>query len=86
MSADPAGKAVTVALEPIIAGTLAGLGIWAYKDSNAVDSVSRCAKAYYSYDRHSRESAFVKCMKTEFPNTFSKAAQSFAKIEDFESQ
>ena len=76
---------VNVSLEPVIAATVAGVGVWLYKDSNAVGSVEKCAKTYYSASRHSQNEAFIKCMKSEFPNTFSRSAKSFLTIEEFES-
>lgn len=85
---------VFIGLETLVAATMAGVGFVWYSESNTKAAVSKCAKAYYSADDyknyHSAEdyknlaaAAFVKCMKSEFPNAFSTAAKTFVGVEEF---
>jgi hypothetical protein len=45
-------------------------------------AVAKCATTYYSAGAKGDE-AFVRCMKSEFPNTFMKESLKFSKIEEF---
>jgi hypothetical protein len=83
-------KEIPAAALSIAAGVLvpiAGLvGILSFADQIDVrKSVAKCASAYYStkHPEHTGPEVFVRCMKSEFPNTFMNEALKFSKIEEF---